>query len=554
MNSPTHSTHESERLSWKELPDILEIARERASIIYHDRPLLCQALQESYGNALQACNDELERILHQQLEAEWWITDDYNQNRAISAAWQITADEAALEPVPDVLDSLLLRSQVAPYRADYSHPPLSQGPPSPPSPVDTGATNTANAPPNKVKKTKKGEKERTGGEGYDKLAGAPSMSLPFPDGNITLAEICAFLPQSIKSWDIIDRLIWNGVTTVTLVTMINKFRDMPRGNIENSAIYRMMKGQAGHRARQEPQYKGWTVGAHQNIPKPPGYDPGSNTAPDVLFRDLANGVKIWPSEFDALDLTRCVHYCVDHPEEDWFYPSDFGRLLAGLPQYSENERDPPGPAVVYYEHTDAASVERHTSSAALKNAKDTYKRKRDNRGRLLRKSNALSKVDEESSKSEHSYDSGEDNDDQNSKAKSKSTKSKQISGKTLNEGDQPAIKRRKPSTKARVNRKMAAKAPKKRSLPKTGRPRHQREIRLEDLESESEPEAEPEVARSPMKRKAASQEHNSDNDSDNYQGPKRQKKGKDAVVRKSRRTKRFGGSYDVDAALQTEEE
>lgn len=273
---PQQSINASDRFSREEVQDMLNAAEERAGIIYHGRPLLCQALQDSFRKAFEDCNDAQTRfheVLLEQLEAEWWIMDDYNQFRYISDEWQThsTIDtEALLGPIPDTPHSFILRSLVAPYNLGLIHRPLSQGPPATPIILNDKAKNAANT----ERKQKKSKKDRVG-EGYDKLGDAPSMLLPFPDGNITLAEICAFLPQSIKSWDVIDRLIWNGVTTVTLVTMINHFRDMPRGKIENSATYRMMKGQIGHRAKTEPAYRGWTVGNHCNIPKPSRFDHGS---------------------------------------------------------------------------------------------------------------------------------------------------------------------------------------------------------------------------------------------------------------------------------------
>ncbi|KAH9871162.1 hypothetical protein J1614_006738 [Plenodomus biglobosus] len=565
---PQQSINASDRFSREEVQNMLNAAQERARIIYHDRPLLCRALQDSFRKAFGDCYDRQTRfheILLEQLEEEWWIMDDYNQFRYISDDWQshsTIATEALLGPVPDIPHSFLLRSLVAPYNLGLIHRPLSQGPPT--SPIISNA-NAKNAPPTQ----KKSKKDRVG-ECYDKLGDAPSMLLRFPDGNITLAEICAFLPQSIKSWDVIDRLIWNGVTTVTLVTMINHFRDMPRGKIENSATYRMMKGQIGHRAKTEPAYRGWTVGNHCNIPKPSRFDHGSvsvahfripyvskakATTAEVLFRDLANGVKVWPSGYDTLDLTRCVRYCVDHPEEDWYYPSHFAELLAGLPQDPPHRAARPGPATVYYEHTDAASVERHTSSTALKGAKETYTRKRDGRGRLLRKEMpSQSNVDWGVYDKEHSFDPADDN----NRASRAPTRHKRDADTAFDVEDIPATKHQKLSEKALGKRPVnpSAESPEKRPVRQAVRPRHLREITLADLESESESESEPEAHQPSPKRKAIphSPDVDSDSESDTYHGPKRQKKVTGGARRKSGRVKRFGSSYNVVAALEMDEE
>ncbi|KAJ4321619.1 hypothetical protein N0V94_002818 [Neodidymelliopsis sp. IMI 364377] len=179
---------------------------------------------------------------------------------------------------------------------------------------------------------------------HDKLSSAPSAEHEFPDGNITLAEIAAFLPQSIKCWDIIDRIIWNGATTSDIKVLINKYRDIPDGGIANNTVYRMMRGQTDKRATEDADYKGWTVSTYKNIEKPEDFDSSSisvtgfrrpiifKNRPDrpaaaVPFKDLAQGVARMPQSEDALDLTRCVTYCVANPEEEWYYPTDFQQLL-----------------------------------------------------------------------------------------------------------------------------------------------------------------------------------------------------------------------------------
>lgn len=53
-------------------------------------------------------------------------------------------------------------------------------------------------------------------------------------------------------------------------------------------------------------------------------------AAPVPFKDLANNVKKHPSGADALDLTRCVIYAVEHPDENWMFPTDYKRLIDHL--------------------------------------------------------------------------------------------------------------------------------------------------------------------------------------------------------------------------------
>ena len=71
-------------------------------------------------------------------------------------------------------------------------------------------------------------------------------------------------------------------------------------------------------------------------------------AEPVQFKDLARGIKKHPSGADALDLTRCVIYAVEHPDEDWKYPDDFKRLIDHLG----------GPAQVTHAHYDRQAFAR----------------------------------------------------------------------------------------------------------------------------------------------------------------------------------------------------
>ncbi|KAF2996848.1 hypothetical protein E8E13_003842 [Curvularia kusanoi] len=180
-----------------------------------------------------------------------------------------------------------------------------------------------------------------------KCRDAPSAEHDFPDANVTLAELAAFLPQSIKSWDVADRIIWNGAFTNDLKKIINKYRIMPYGPIENNAVYRMMSGQMRKRPYEEHNYDGWaqwSVGAQQDIAKPATFDANSisvtgfrrpivftngpeEAAPPIPFQDLANGVSSLPEGDDALDLTRCVKWCTEHPNEKYLYPTDYQRVL-----------------------------------------------------------------------------------------------------------------------------------------------------------------------------------------------------------------------------------
>ncbi|KAF2849647.1 hypothetical protein T440DRAFT_361566, partial [Plenodomus tracheiphilus IPT5] len=464
--------------SRQEVQDMLDRAQWRIRQIYENRPVLCRTLQDSFREALERCNDryiDFNKVIDDELSMEIFFLAEYNTNRLTDGQWEVNAEEEALGPIPNDPASLPLHSEVVPEDLNREFPNIPQGPRAAtvsPSSARTTPAVTAPFPKAKGKATKgrgkaaKGKDKAAdvkGKEGYDKFGDAPSMLLPFPNGNITLAEICAFLPQSIKSWDLIDRLIWNGVVTVTLVTMINNMRTMPRGKVISSTIYRMMKGPMDQRAKTDPAYKNWTVGRHQNITKPSSYDEnsvsvagfrppnsyrGSTTVPNIPFRDLANGVKQWPSGDDALDLTRCVRYCVDNSEEEWVYPDEFEDLLTHLDDF--------GPATVRPEHTDAESVNRNTKPTALNSAKETYKRKRDDRGRLIEKDQAIQSTDDQGTANEDVASDGEEDIETTANPKPKPNSKKRrreptpSSDEDTSDEETPSPKRKRTAAKPRV--------------------------------------------------------------------------------------------------------
>jgi hypothetical protein len=177
---------------------------------------------------------------------------------------------------------------------------------------------------------------------------SPHENLRFPSGNLTAAELVAYAPHWLKSIDVVDRFITHGSKAKTLAIMINKFRDQP-GNIPINANSVMSIMQVSMR------YAGftkWTKTNHAEMRHFMARDEKSEDDLDVStlrvpglthpkttrvnynkvaapqeFRDLAIHVKKHPEGNDALDLTRCVKYAVEHPDESWLFPDDFERLL-----------------------------------------------------------------------------------------------------------------------------------------------------------------------------------------------------------------------------------
>ncbi|KAF2821273.1 hypothetical protein CC86DRAFT_427514 [Ophiobolus disseminans] len=201
-------------------------------------------------------------------------------------------------------------------------------------------------------------------------AGSPSWNLSFPHGNLTAAEILAYLPHWLKSVDVVDRFITNGGKSYTIAAMINEFRYLPG---DENAVFRpnsvqIMMSYGMRRAG----FDEWTVGTHHKFERPnPDLDetnlsvgtfrpprsthpknaaPGQSAktlksneeADPIQFKDLVIHIKKHPSGSDALDLSRCVQHAITHPKEDWYFPDDFQALLKKLG----------GPAAVTHAHLD----------------------------------------------------------------------------------------------------------------------------------------------------------------------------------------------------------
>jgi hypothetical protein len=195
----------------------------------------------------------------------------------------------------------------------------------------------------------------------------------FPDGNITLAEVAAFLRRSFKSWDIVDRIIWNSTTTGDITALINKYRKMLEGPIANNTVYRMMRDQMDKRANKNKAYKTWTVGGHENIEEPGNFDStcvsvkgfcrpvvfrnrfNEATVP-ILFKDLAKGLATMPECEDVSDPTRCVQYCNANPDDGWMYSNDFQQLFGECLD---------GPVQVFSHHGDAQVLLRLRTDTGL---------------------------------------------------------------------------------------------------------------------------------------------------------------------------------------------
>lgn len=401
---------------------MLDEAQLAATCRFSNISHLRHRLEVLHRGGLEQCNfrdvDPME-VLQRGMATELAMLDAYNRCRLGSEEDPLNARVQDSENIPEMLESFPLRAAVAKRGMNVYAPPIYQLEGTVrDSQQRTEKMNDPLQAPAQVmdaRNTVDGNSGATeniqtdfGVSNYNKLSGAPSPWLSFPAGNLTMAEILAFIPYSIKSFDVIDRFLYNGAMSTSLAELINRYRTMPNGQIGNNSVYRMMKNSMNSRARKDKTYKNWKVSTHQTIEKPANYDPTSlcvtkfrtpgnrnpcEVNPAILFRDMAAGVKVMPEGYDALDLTRCIQYCLDHNDEDWCYPRDFVELVERLG----------GPAPVHAEHQDAAALRRLTSAQKLKYATVAGKRIR-NREDRLRKQAQMSVDDSETDEADVGLD------------------------------------------------------------------------------------------------------------------------------------------------------
>jgi hypothetical protein len=191
--------------------------------------------------------------------------------------------------------------------------------------------------------------------------GCPSKNIPFPaSANVTAVELSTFLPNCVKSADVVYRFASNGASHNVLWAIINTCRvlekEWTRGKC-GTFVYKAMR-QAG--------FDKWTFGIHKRwyearaatwnersisvagFRTPCQIGEGGTQSAGVPFANLAVDIWRFPKGAGALDLMRMVDYCVVHPEEGWQYPFDYERLLAFLG----------GSKQVSAEHLDRVAFER----------------------------------------------------------------------------------------------------------------------------------------------------------------------------------------------------
>jgi hypothetical protein len=238
---------------------------------------------------------------------------------------------------------------------------------------------------------------------HNRFTSAPSHLLPFPTGlcNITIAELICFFPNWLKVPDVVERAISNGGSSAVFQTMLSKMRYLGEREYLSNAVYRLFDRpmQVHRKAKAEElglKYEKWTVGNHVPLPDHDGHSvsiTGFHTPParknhpkydtKVAFKSLAINVVQFPTGDEALDLTRCVQYHLQHPDEDWSFPDDFERLVQQLG----------GPTMPTAAHEDRAAFSRWETPQS-RHGRKLMAMKRDSRGRLQKDSSEPALEDE----------------------------------------------------------------------------------------------------------------------------------------------------------------
>jgi hypothetical protein len=515
---------------------------------YRDKPKLLGALREQFWNGIQECKlaqRDAATLLRARLHGEWHAFKAWNRHRMYQ---EDLLNNPELDIVED-LESFPLRCAVVEHGFEaFTHlPPIFQWPGQgahTPAPKKSAPATSRLSKPSKPKTPADGNydtpasKSKIGraSEKYGKLPEAPPANLAFPPANILITELAAFLPHSVKSWDVVDRTCGNGLAPAIYAKLMNQFRDMHRGPIAANSVYRMFKAPMTKRAEVDPGHKPswahWTTGDHHKYHNAAHFDPSSvsvagfrtpangkdvSTHAPVLFRDLAIGVKVFPSGDDALDLTPAVQYCVEHPTENWMYPTHYTQLIKRLG----------GPNTVKPAMQDAALIKRWTSAKEAAAIKNTSGRKRDSHGRLQKERDSDDELDYDEMDVDETDSEADSEDDQDFEELDKKDPKRKRKVTDSSDSDEDEAPSRKPAAKRNKI------APKPRPSQR-GRSGLRKELAASDIDSDSD----------------------SDSDGDGYEGPKsHKKKGEEsAPVRRPARATKTKVSYKMDDLVEEEEE
>jgi hypothetical protein len=197
---------------------------------------------------------------------------------------------------------------------------------------------------------------------------APPRDLAFPSEDeeqraipVTAVELLVFCPNWARTLPVAFRLASNDCTNSVAVKIINHHRiPSDKGEVMKNTFCTIMLNafRSGGvfmyliMEKGVPKMKKWTSTHHRQFNTKDHYGvwnhgkltlagykhdgrSSNEVVKNVRFESLAINLKRFPSmEFgDGLNLTRCVQYALEHPEEDLMFPKDFAYLANRLDVY-----------------------------------------------------------------------------------------------------------------------------------------------------------------------------------------------------------------------------
>jgi hypothetical protein len=203
---------------------------------------------------------------------------------------------------------------------------------------------------------------------------APSKNLRLPqDLNILVAEIVVYIPNSMRNYHLLLRLVQAGLDQKTIANIVNSHRFWEKYPAMPNSLCHMLKTEMRKGLGGK---KDWTVTKHSKGHLSYDYEwdeedltlngiilncevvptgRSNGTVEDlqvenIPFAELALNVRVHPSykRGDGFILTRCVQYAAAHPEKEYLFPRDFAHLAQKLDDGRELTAD----------HLDAASITR----------------------------------------------------------------------------------------------------------------------------------------------------------------------------------------------------
>ena len=167
--------------------------------------------------------------------------------------------------------------------------------------------------------------------------------------NITLVELCVFLPNWLKHGDVSKRFWLDGLDRNHIVNIMNWHCSLARTegvtqNLITNWMNKSMRQLTGNKKWTHKSYAAgldrsdWSqtnltlAGCQLNIEhEQKRKDQGARSVIErVPFGSLGDHVETFPQGVDGLDLTRFVQYAREHPQEELWFPQDFGYLAKML--------------------------------------------------------------------------------------------------------------------------------------------------------------------------------------------------------------------------------